>query len=615
MAHSGATPRSTLLAVAALAFVIVIWGITPVFIRSFALAAGAADSLVIRNVLVSLLFLIFLPFFGGYHIARADWGRLTLVSLVGMLGYNIGSVFGFFYAPASIGGLIIATQPLLIAALAAMVGSEKLTAAAILGLAISFVGSLVLFQDDGVTKIPRSEILLGSGLIFLAGLAWSIYVIFSKSLIQRYGSYKISALTLTIAAPPLLVFASRRTWDVALSLDSSALFSLFFLVVIATFMSLMLWNFATGALRPTTVGASLYLVPIFAVLAGYLFLREPMTGNTLIAGSIILTGVAIAQFGPSLKWRGKLGGITAVLFAVSVWGLVPVATRFLVLDVQPQTVMILRVIPAGIIGLLAVAYMGVRPMPWSAWARIIAAAVIGNVGYQVLSIFGAQHIPASWMGMLFGLEPVFIALFAVMLAGDRVTSSLIAGLILALIGTAALMLGNLVAPAKDVGLLGIILVTMGSMGWGIYTVLIRPVSTKFGSTQVACLTLGISAFPMLLFLTPEFPQALQGMNLQQIGVMSFVVIFCTFFGTIAWNFALGHMSSALAGMFLYIQPLVAAIGGIFLLGESLNLTLVTGGAFIITGVAIAQFGPVFQKPAMHEDDLHNQDAGLMSRPS
>ncbi len=591
MAPPETTPRSTFLAVAALAFVILIWGITPVFIRSFALAAGAADSLVIRNALVSALFLVFLPFFGGYHIAREDWPRLALVSLVGMLGYNIGSVFGFSYAPAGIGGLIIATQPLLIAVLAAMVGSEKLGAAAILGLTISFIGSLFLFRDNGVSQIPRSEILIGSALIFLAGLAWSVYVVFSKPLIRRYGSYKISALTLAIAAPPLLVLASGKTLDVALSLDSAALFSLFFLVVIATFISLMLWNFATGALRPTAVGASLYLVPILAVLSGYALLNEAITQNTLIAGAIILAGVAIAQFGPSLKLRGKFGGIAAVLFAVSVWGLVPVATRFLVLDVPPQTVMILRVLPAGVIGLLAVIYIGVRPMPRSAWARIIAAAVIGNVGYQVLSIFGAQHIPASWMGMLFGLEPVFVALFAVILAGERITSSLVAGMILALIGTAALMLGNIIAPAKDVGLLGIVLVTLGSMGWGIYTVLIRPVSAEYGSTQVACLTLGISAFPMLLVLTPEFPQSLMAMNAAQYAVMGFVVVFCTFFGTIAWNFALGHMTSSLAGMFLYVQPLVAGIGGIFLLGENLSLTLVTGGVFIITGVAIAQFGP------------------------
>ena len=167
--------------------------------------------------------------------------------------------------------------------------------------------------------------------------------------------------------------------------------------------------------------------------------------------------------------------------------------------------MVLCVFPAGIIGLLMVVYLGVKPMPWQAWARVAAAALIGNVGYQVLSIHGAQYIPASWIGMLFGLEPVFITLFAVVLAGDRITSRLVGSMLLALAGTATLLLGNVLAPAKDVGLFGFVLVTLGTMGWGIYTALVRPVSAKYGSIQIASLTLGISAFPMLFFVTPEFP--------------------------------------------------------------------------------------------------------------
>ena len=45
------------------------------------------------------------------------------------------------------------------------------------------------------------------------------------------------------------------------------------------------------------------------------------------------------------------------------------------------------------------------------------------------------------------------------------------------------------------------------------------------------------------------------------------------------------------GVFLYVQPVVAAIGGILLLGEQLTWPLLLGGSLIIAGVAIAQFGP------------------------
>jgi len=71
----------------------------------------------------------------------------------------------------------------------------------------------------------------------------------------------------------------------------------------------------------------------------------------------------------------------------------------------------------------------------------------------------------------------------------------------------------------------------------------------------------------------------------------FVVVFGTVLATAAWNYALGQMESAIAGVFLYVQPVVAAIGGILLFGERLSWPLLLGGALIVLGVAIAQFGP------------------------
>jgi drug/metabolite transporter (DMT)-like permease len=97
---------------------------------------------------------------------------------------------------------------------------------------------------------------------------------------------------------------------------------------------------------------------------------------------------------------------------------------------------------------------------------------------------------------------------------------------------------------------------------------------------------------MLLFVTPELSASLQAISSFQWAIIAFLVVFCTFLCTVAWNYALGHMDSSLAGMFLYIQPLVAAMGGILLLGEHLSITLLAGGLLIIAGVGVSQFGPL-----------------------
>jgi drug/metabolite transporter (DMT)-like permease len=309
-------------------------------------------------------------------------------------------------------------------------------------------------------------------------------------------------------------------------------------------------------------------------------------------GALILAGVAIAQFGDRLKLSGRIAALAAVLFAVTMWGLIPVAMRYLVTEFSPETAMVLRLYPAGLLAIVVVLFMGVGKIAWRDWGRIAVASLAGNLGYQILAAYGMESVPASWTGLIFGLEPVFIALFAVLLAGDRLTPWLIGGIFVAMLGTAALMLGSSLAPSGGVSLFGLMLVTLSTMGWGIYTVVIRPVAKKYGAVPVACLAMAISALPMPFFAGVDFPETLRSMDATAWSAVGFVVVFGTFLATSAWNYALGHMESSIAGVFLYVQPVVAAAGGILLLGESLTWPLVLGGGLIIAGVAIAQFGPL-----------------------
>ncbi len=578
-------------ALAALAFTILIWGVAPVYIRAFSLAAGPADAMVIRYALVSVLYLALLPFFGGIRVPRQDWPRLLLISLFGMLGYNLGSIFGYVHITAGIGGIIISTQPLLIAVMAAVFGAERLTLATIAGIVVSFAGTVVLFAGDPGSGMARGELLLGGTMVFLSGLAWAVYVAASRPLIQRHGAFKITALSILIATIPMLGFASGSTLKTALSLSPQALWALFFLVVPSTFLAAITWNFAVGHLKPSTAGAALYLIPLIAIGAGALLLGETITATTLGAAAIILLGVAISQYGSRLRLTGGVAAFAAILFAVTMWGLIPVAMRFLILGLSPQSAMVLRLYPAGLLAVIVLMFIGVRKISWRDWGRIAIAALAGNVGYQILAAFGMQSLPASWTGLLFGLEPVFVALFAVVLAGERLTPWLVAGIALSLLGTVALMAGASFVPTRDVSLLGLALVTLSTLGWGIYTVVIRPVSAKYGSFEVACLALGISALPMVFFVPHDFDQMLAAMSATQWLAVGFVVVFGTFLATSAWNYALGHMESSVAGIFLYVQPIVAALGGVALLNETLTWPFFAGGALIVAGVAVAQFGP------------------------
>ncbi|MFN4142455.1 DMT family transporter [Aestuariivirga sp.] len=588
-------------AIAALTFTMIVWGVSPVFFRSLSLALGPSDHLAIRYALSALLFLVILAAIRFWRIRREDWPRMLFVSIIGFGGYSVGSAFGFERIAAGTGSLIIGTQPLLMALIAALAGKERLTAAALAGLAVGFAGIVFLVWNDlGVTGDPV-QFLTGCAMIFASGTCWAIYAVGSKPLAQRYGSLPITAMSMAVSSVALvLLFARPSTLAAAGAMTLRTWLELAYLVLFVTGLTMVTWTYGAARLSSAAAGAFLYLVPPIGVAAGALMLGETVTGGMIVGGTLIMAGVAMAQFGGRLGGRSMAGrgmaALAAVLFAVTMWGLIPVAMRYLVTELSPQAAMVLRLYPAGLLAVLVlISAGGVRRIAWRDWVRIAIASLAGNLGYQILAAYGMQTVPASWTGLLFGLEPVFIALFAVILAGDRLTPWLIAGIAVSMLGTGALMLGSTLAPSGDVSLLGLVLVTLSTMGWGIYTVVIRPASRKYGALPVASLAMAISALPMPFFVDTSFPSTLASMNATAWMAVGFVVVFGTFLATSAWNYALGHMESSIAGVFLYVQPVVAAIGGVLLLGESLTWPLLLGGVLIILGVAIAQFGPLMRR--------------------
>jgi drug/metabolite transporter (DMT)-like permease len=298
-----AMQKQNTLALAALAFTTLVWGVTPVFVRSVSLFLGPNQALIIRLVLTGLVFTLILSLTTGFAIERRDLWKLILLSLLGMLGYYAGTVFGFAIVPAGIGTLIMSTQPLIIALFAWGLGTERLGIATILGLIVSFAGSILLVGGDSWTSgvSANTTFLLGCLLIFLAGTFWCVFVVFSKDLIQRYGALKITGLSNLIIMLPALPFISGETFTALSTMSLNAYLSLAVLVLIGATAAVFTWNYAAGHLRPTLLGSSLYIIPVLALFAGWAFLNEAVSQNTLLAASLILAGVAISQYKPKQR--------------------------------------------------------------------------------------------------------------------------------------------------------------------------------------------------------------------------------------------------------------------------------------------------------------------------
>jgi drug/metabolite transporter (DMT)-like permease len=285
-------------AFAALLATTLIWGVTPVFLRSLSVGLGPADALVIRYVPLALTCIIILAVTGKWRIARADWPRLLVVSIIGISGYSIASVYAFATVPAGIGGLIYATQPLFIVLLAVVLLGERLKLPVLLGLALAFAGTVLLVWNDLALADGAESYLGGILLLLFACFAWSFYSVPGKTIIQRYGTLSITTMSLLIGTLPMLTLASPSTLDTLRAMTQQQWAELLFLAFVSSFIAMIGWTYATARLPAATIGAALYVIPVIALVAGAVFLDETVTFTTILGGLLILGGVAMAQFGP-----------------------------------------------------------------------------------------------------------------------------------------------------------------------------------------------------------------------------------------------------------------------------------------------------------------------------
>jgi drug/metabolite transporter (DMT)-like permease len=276
--------------------------------------------------------------------------------------------------------------------------------------------------------------------------------------------------------------------------------------------------------------------------------------------------------------------LLALTATVLIWGFTTVVVRTLAVAIGPSDLLVIRAMISG-------AIMAVLVTLWRGWhirrpdlPRFLLVGLLGVTGYNSLSTFGLRTTPASLGGLFLGMEPLFIAVFAAVLLGERIRWMTAIGLALAALGTLFLLPGG---RGGAVGIGGPLLVLLSAVVWSLSAVLSKPLLPVYGASRATLLTSIIGFVPLLSLASASTPLAAQSMT----PGLWMVMLFLAVVGSLSlqlWSYGLKHIPSASAAAFIYAVPLISVAAGVLLLGEPVTLPLLAGGALIMTGVVVAQ---------------------------
>jgi drug/metabolite transporter (DMT)-like permease len=273
------------------------WGTNFVALKRILQTLTVADTVVVRSLLAALCNVLMLIILrrANVSILRRDVPRIVLVAVLGGVLTPIPAVLSQRYITASVASLLSTTNPLWTALFAWLVLGIGLSRRKALGMAVAFLGFLIILLLGGPSVSFTVRNTVGVLIFTVSPLSWGLYSVLAKPLLSRYSSMQLVAVTTIIGTLFLLPLLLSGTPARLSRLSGSGWLLLLWVGVITLWLAYLFWFRGLRALQPSQVAVYIYLVPCFGVIAARIFLHEPITAFVLIGGATILAGVIITN--------------------------------------------------------------------------------------------------------------------------------------------------------------------------------------------------------------------------------------------------------------------------------------------------------------------------------
>ena len=223
------------------------------------------------------------------------------------------------------------------------------------------------------------------------------------------------------------------------------------------------------------------------------------------------------------------------------------------------------------------------------WPTIGIATFFYLVVWNIASTYSAILLPSGQSAVLGFTMPLWSALIAWGVLGERLTARLVAAVVLGGVAVALLMVPSFEAYAQAP--LGLALGLVAGIGWAIGTVILKrstvdvPVLVLTGWQLLATavpITLGAFAFGDGRWFVPSW---------QTVAVIGYIALVPMAVGNACWFAIVGLLPSNIAGLSAILVPVVAMISGALIHGEPLGAVQWLAMACCVAALSLALIKP------------------------
>ncbi len=239
----------------------------------------------------------------GLRLPKLNDKRWLWYGLMGFLGMTAPfflQAHGQKTVPSGISSILInGGMPLMTIVLAHFfVRSEPLSARKLIGFLIGFTGVVFLYMPENLSLELISD-WKGQTFILSVALCYALASIVAKRAPETPASVGAAIMLLTAALTSVILAAFSGLPQA--HIPNGVILALFALSILYTGLSDILYLKVIELSGPTMIAKINYLVPVFALIFGMIFLRETFSWRAVAAMMIIITGLLVARIGENPK--------------------------------------------------------------------------------------------------------------------------------------------------------------------------------------------------------------------------------------------------------------------------------------------------------------------------
>jgi drug/metabolite transporter (DMT)-like permease len=225
---------------------------------------------------------------------RISVPQLKNSMIAGFLFLAIGNgvvVWALSYVDSGFAALIIASQPLIVLLLLRIIEKKPIKKLSWIGVGIGIIGMLLLVTQEQIRQDESS--LLGILMIIGCVITWGYASIFVGKA-DLPGNYLVNSGYQMIFGGISLVlmsFIKNEDWIVPTLWSTPVLWSMLGLILFGSLVAFTSFNYLIKTVSPEKVATSTYINPIVAMILGAVVLNETISGQSIMAALILLTGV------------------------------------------------------------------------------------------------------------------------------------------------------------------------------------------------------------------------------------------------------------------------------------------------------------------------------------